>query len=174
MPVFVALIGAVNVGGTAKLSMEDLREIAKGLGYNDVSTYIQSGNLIFSSDDQPAFIIGCLSEELERKLGSPTRVFVRRADEMRAIADNNPFAGMPADQVLVSFFSAAPGDTALHGFVAPDGEEAVVRGREIYVHYPLGSGRSKIKLPSLRSGTSRNINTVTKLADMATKLENNA
>jgi uncharacterized protein (DUF1697 family) len=55
--------------------------------------------------------------------------------------------------------------------VAPDGEEAVISGHEIYVHYPVGSGRSKLKLPALKAGTSRNINTVRKLVEMAAEMD---
>ncbi len=71
--------------------------------------------------------------------------------------------------MLVSFFSMSSG-RSLNGLVAPDGEEAVVRGREIYVHYPIGSGRSKFKLPVLKAGTSRNINTIAKLAELGARL----
>ena len=73
--------------------------------------------------------------------------------------------------MLVHFLPEAAPKDALDTMSAPDGEEAVVSGREIYVHYPIGSGKSKLKLPVLKAGTSRNINTVRKLVEMAAALE---
>ncbi|NML76911.1 DUF1697 domain-containing protein [Rhizobium sp. S-51] len=171
MPVFVALLRAINVGGTGKLPMAELKALAEGLGFAEVSTYIQSGNLIFRDGGDPAEIAARLNAALGDRLGKAPGVFLRTPVELRAVLDGNPFAAMAPERVLVSFFGKPPGDDALHGFLAPDGEEAVVRGREIYVHYPIGSGRSKIRLPALKAGTARNINTVARLAELATGLE---
>lgn len=171
MSVHIALLRAINVGGTGKLPMVELKATAEGLGFRDVATYIQSGNLIFSSDDDPGSIASRLDGALERKLGKAPGVFLRTPEEMRALVEANPFAGMPPNQVLVSFFGEPPGDDALNGLIAPDGEEAVVRGREIFIHFPIGSGRSKIKLPVLKAGTARNINTVAKLAELGATLQ---
>ena len=171
MPVFVALLRAINVGGTGKLPMAELKAIAEGLGLAEVSTYIQSGNVIFRDGGDPAEIAARLDAALGDRLGKSPGVFLRTPVELRAVLDGNPFAAMAPERVLVSFFSEPPGDDALHGFVAPDGEEAVMRGREIFVHYPIGSGRSKIRLPALKAGTSRNINTVARLAELASGLE---
>ena len=167
MPVFVALLRAINVGGTGKLPMAELKAIAEGLGFAGVSTYIQSGNLIFRDGGDPAEITARLDAALGDRLGESPGVFLRTPVELRAGLDGNPFAAMAPERVLVSFFGEPPGDDALHGFVAPDGEEEVMRGREIYVHYPIGSGRSKIKLPALKIGTSRNSNAVARLAELA-------
>ncbi len=171
MSAYVALIRAVNVGGTGKLPMAELKALAEGLGFAEVSTYIQSGNLIFRDSGDPAEIAARLDAALGDRLGKAPGVFLRTPAELRAVLDGNPFAAMARERVLVSFFGEPPGDDALHGFLAPDGEEAVVRGREIYVHYPIGSGRSKIKLPALKAGTSRNINTVARLAELAGGIE---
>lgn len=171
MPVFVALLRAINVGGTGKLPMAELKALAEGLGFAEVSTYIQSGNLIFRDGGDPAEIAARLDAALGDRLGKPPGVFLRTPMELRAVLGGNPFAAMAPERVLVHFFGEPPGDDALHGFLAPDGEEAVVRGREIYVHYPIGSGRSKIRLPALKAGTSRNINTVARLAELASRLE---
>jgi uncharacterized protein (DUF1697 family) len=163
MPLYIALIRAINVGGTGKLAMQDLRTICLDLGFRDVSTYIQSGNVVFRAEGTEAEVAAGLDAALAERLG----VVLRTPADMRQVLDDNPFAAMEPSRVLVSFFSAPLPDDALNGLSAPDGEEAVMRGREIYVHYPIGSGRSKFKLPALKAGTSRNINTVAKLVEIA-------
>lgn len=172
MPVYIALLRAINVGGTGKLPMVELKSLCEELGFADVSTFIQSGNVIFrDSGDQDA-IAARLDAALAERLGKPPGVFLRRPGELAAIVDANPFTAMEPNRVLVSFFAEpVPGD-ALHGLVAPDGEEVVALGREIFVHYPIGSGRSRLKLPILKTGTARNINTIVKLAALAAELEN--
>lgn len=171
MPVYVALLRAINVGGTRKLPMAELKSLCEGLGFADVSTFIQSGNVIFRDGGDQDEIAARLDAALAQRLGKPPGVFLRRPGELAAIAKANPFSAMEPNRVLVSFFAEPVPEDALHGLVAPDGEEVVALGREIFVHYPIGSGRSKIKLPALKTGTSRNINTVTKLAALAAALE---
>lgn len=160
MSAYVALIRAVNVGGTGKLPMAELKTPAEGLGFAEVSTYIQSGNLIFRDGDDPAVIAARLDAALGDRLGKAPGVFLRTPGELRAVLDGNPFAAMAPERVLVSFFGEPPGDDALHGFLAPDGEEAVVRGREIYVHRPIGAGRSKIAAGNSAQNLSRYISSM--------------
>lgn len=172
MPVYVALLRAINVGGTGTLPMAELKSLCEGLGFTDVSTFIQSGNVIFrDSGDQDAIAVR-LDAALAQRLGKPPGVFLRRPGELAAIAKANPFAAMEPNRVLVSFFAEPVPEDALYGLVAPDGEEVVALGREIFVHYPIGSGRSRLKLPFLKTGTSRNVNTTAKLAALAADLEN--
>ncbi|OWV88033.1 hypothetical protein ATY78_22290 [Rhizobium sp. R635] len=171
MPVHIALLRAINVGGTGSLSMTELKAICEGLGFADVKTYIQSGNVLFRSDEAEKAVEEKLDEALGKKMGKPPGVMVRSRKELEAIAANAPFPGAKPSFVLVYFLpEKAPAD-ALEKMVAPDGEEAKLAGREIYVHYPNGSGRSKLKLPALKLGTSRNLNTVRKLAEMAADME---
>lgn len=172
MPVYVALLRAINVGGTGKLPMAELKSLCEGLGFADVSTFIQSGNVIFRDGGDQEEIAARLDAALAERLSKPPGVFLRRPGELAAIAKANPFAAMEPNRVLVSFFAEPVPEDALYGLVAPDGEEVVALGREIFVHYPIGSGRSKIKLPILKTGTSRNINTIVKLAALAAELEN--
>lgn len=172
MPVYVALLRAINVGGTGKLPMAELKSLCGGLGFADVSTFIQSGNVIFRDGGDEDEIAARLDAALAERLGKPPGVFLRRPGELAAIAKANPFAAMEPNRVLVSFFAEPVPENSLYGLVAPDGEEVVALGREIFVHCPIGSGRSKIKLPILKTGTSRNINTIVKLAALAAELEN--
>jgi uncharacterized protein (DUF1697 family) len=171
MTVFVALLRAVNVGGTGSLPMAELKAICEGLGFSDVKTYIQSGNVLFRSDEAEKTVEERLDEALGKTMGKRPGVMVRSHKELDGIVANAPFPDAKPNFMLVYFLpEKAPGD-ALATIVAPDGEEAKLAGREIYVHYPNGSGRSKLKLPALKTGTSRNLNTVRKLAEMAAAME---
>lgn len=169
--IVIALLRAVNLGGTSKLAMADLKAICEGLGFEDVTTYIQSGNVLFRSGLEPAQAGRMLDEALAEKLGKAPGVMVRSRADLEAIAAANPFPDAMPNFLIVTFLpEKAPAD-ALDIFTAPDGEEAHVADREIYVHYPNGSGRSKLKLPALKPGTGRNLNTVRKLAEMAAEME---
>lgn len=166
----VAFLRSVNVAGHGRLSMSALREIAAELGLRDVQTYVQSGNLIFRA---PAGLdVGPRLEAALADAGLPTRVLVRAAAELDAIATGNPFLPEVEDfvQLHVVFLADAP-DAAHIAQLDPQRSPAdtfVVQGREVYVHYPHGAGRSKLTLDYFERrlktrGTARNWNTVTKV-----------
>lgn len=172
MPVHIALLRAVNVGGTGKLTMSDLKALCEKAGFSDVKTYIQSGNVLFRSDLTAADAAKVLDKALAEIMGKAPGVMVRNRSQLEKIARNNPFPDAKPNYLMVNFLpEKAPAD-ALDNLVAPDGEEVHVAGHEIYVHYPNGSGRSKLKLPALKPATSRNLNTVRKLAELAAAMEN--
>lgn len=171
MAVYIALLRAVNVGGTSSLPMAELKAICEGLGFSDVKTYIQSGNVLFRSDEAEKAVEEKLDNALGKTLGKRPGVMVRSRKELDGIIAHAPFPKAKPNFLLVYFLPEAAPKDALDKMVAPDGEEAKLAGREIYVHYPIGSGRSKLKLPALKAGTSRNLNTVRKLADLAAELE---
>jgi uncharacterized protein (DUF1697 family) len=171
MPVYVALLRAINVGGTGALPMAELKAVCEGLGYTDVRTYIQSGNVVFRSDDSEKAVGEKLDAALGEKLGKKPGVMIRSSRELQKIVAGAPFPDAKPNFVLVNFLPEAASKDALENMVAPDGEEARIAGREIYVHCPIGSGKSKLKLPALKPGTSRNLNTVRKLAEMAAAME---
>lgn len=171
MAIHVALLRAINVGGAGMLAMADLRAICEGLGFSDVKTYIQSGNVLFRSDLPPPEAAAKLDAALGEKLGKAPGVMIRDARQLQAVAKNAPFPDAKTNLLHVVFLpNAAPAD-ALDRLVAPNGEEVQVAGHEIYVHYPGGSGRSKLNLPALKPGTARNLNTVRKLAELAQAME---
>ncbi|KRB50120.1 hypothetical protein ASE04_16240 [Rhizobium sp. Root708] len=171
MTVYVALLRAINVGGTGKLPMATLKAACEELGFSDVKTYIQSGNVLFRADAAEAEVEQKLDDALGRLLGKKPGVMLRSRKELEAVVANTPFADAKPNYLLVTFLPRSAPKDALNGMVAPDGEEAVVAGREIYVHFPIGSGKSKLKLPALKPGTARNMNTVRKLAEMAADME---
>jgi len=170
MPVYIALLHAINVGGTGALPMAELKAICVQLGFADVATYIQSGNVVFRAVLAETTVQARLADALAARMGKAPGVILRSAAEMQAAADGSPFAALP-NQLLITFLPAPPADDALDRLSAPGGEKVAVVGREIYVHYPNGVGRSKLKLPALQLGTARNLNTVCKLAEMAAALE---
>ncbi|APG83822.1 DUF1697 domain-containing protein [Sinorhizobium americanum] len=171
MPVYVALLRAVNVGGTGSLPMAELKAICEGLGFADVKTYIQSGNVLFRSELAEGDVQKKLEEALAAKMGKTLGVLLRSRRDLETIAAKAPFPDAKPNFLLVAFLPEPPPTDALDKLVAPDGEEVKIDGREIYVHYPNGSGRSKLKLPALKPGTARNLNTVRKLAELAAALE---
>lgn len=170
MTAYAALIRAINVGGTGKLAMRDLVRICEDAGLQDVKTYIQSGNVVFRSRLSEAGIVSKLSPALANTLGKPVGVLVRTADELQAIIARNPFAQAPGNRVLVLFVDKAPARQALADLEIPRREEVSLQGREVFIHFPDGMGRSKLKLPLTNVGTGRNLNTVTKLAQLASAL----
>lgn len=169
MAVFVALLRAVNVGGTGALPMSELRDLCEAAGFAGARTYIQSGNVVLESRTSEAKVKAALEKALAAKMGKPVGVLVRSADEMNAVLAANPFPQGKPNFTYVMFLDEAPANDALDGLVAPDGEEVVAGKRELYLHYPKGMGQSKLKVPGAKLGTARNLNTVAKLAAMASE-----
>ena len=130
MAVYVALLRAVNVGGVS-LAMTELKAICEGLGFTDVATYIQSGNVLFRAGEAEAAVARRLDEALGKRLVKNPGVMIRSAAELRAIADGAPFPHARPNSLLVHFFNDPPPATALAAMVAPGGEEAKLSGREI-------------------------------------------
>ncbi len=167
MTAFVALLRAVNVGGTGKLSMAALRSLCEDAGFANVRTYIASGNVVFDSGLAAAKIKGSLEERLRDHAGKPVGVLIRDASEMAAIVAANPFADRPGNRVLAIFLDDAPPPDALEAARHRDDEQFALGPREIYVFYPGGMGASKLRIPAAAAGTARNMNTIATLARMA-------
>jgi uncharacterized protein (DUF1697 family) len=164
---YIALLRAVNVGGTGKLAMADLKAMCEAAGFQAVRTYIASGNAVFESTlSEPA-----VRRELEGRLlayaGKPVGVMLRTAREMAEVLARNPFPHAPANRTVAIFLDSAPPATVLESLSGRVDEEVGVGRREIYVHYGANMARSKLKIPAAKNGTARNLNTVAKLAAMA-------
>ena len=170
MTAYVALLRAINVGGTGKLPMTELRAVCEELGYGDVKTYIQSGNVVFTSKLSEAKVKAALEKALAQRMGKPVAVLVRTHDELAATLAKNPFPDASPSKVLVLFLDDKPPKGALDDVVAPGGEELELHGRALFVHYPNGMGRSKLKVPFAKEATGRNVNTLAKLVDMTAAL----
>jgi uncharacterized protein (DUF1697 family) len=169
MPVFIVLLRAVNVGGTGKLPMGELKRLCEEAGFRKVRTYIASGNVAAERDGAEAEAKAALEAELREYAGKPVGVIVRTAAEMSEVVANNPFPDRAANRTVAIFLDRAPTPDALSEVRGQANEDIRLGAREIYVHYPDGIGRSKLRIPAARDGTARNMNTVAKLATLAAK-----
>jgi uncharacterized protein (DUF1697 family) len=166
---FVALLRAVNVGGTGKLAMTDLKAICEKLGFTSVRTYIASGNVVFASRKSEGAIKRDMEKALAAYAGKTVGVMVRSAAEMAQVAADNPFPKLAPNRTMAIFLDEAPKDTI--ACVRGQKDEKIKLGkREIYVHYGEGMGTSKLVIPAAKSGTARNMNTVAVLAKMAAEI----
>lgn len=170
MKAFIALLRAVNVGGTGKLPMTELKSMCEAAGFKSVRTYIASGNVVFQSAKTEAQVKAVLEAALAAYAGKPVGVLVRTAAEMAAVLANNPFSQMPGNRTVAIFLDKAPPVDALKAISGQANEQPRLGLREIYVYYPEGQGDSKLKIPAAKNGTARNMNTVANLAEMAAEL----
>jgi uncharacterized protein (DUF1697 family) len=167
----VAFLRAVNVGGV-KVPMAELREIAADLGLADVSTHLNSGNLLFSSDEDGAAVAARLEGALAERYARDIPVLVRNAAELAGVLERLPFRRRPADDkhLHVAFLSGTPAPGAVDTIVEIDTEQCVVDGREAFLHYPDGLGRSKLTTAVLErrlgvTATVRGLRTVAGLVE---------
>jgi uncharacterized protein (DUF1697 family) len=170
MTAYVVLLRAVNVGGTGKLPMSVLKAMCEELGFSGVKTYIASGNVVFKSSKTEVQVREGLDASLEKYAGKPVGVLVRTAAEMAKVLAGNPFPDALPNRTVAIFLDAKPSKNALDDITGRNGEELALGRREIYVSYGDGMGNSRLKIPAAKAGTARNMNTVAKLAEMATKL----
>jgi uncharacterized protein (DUF1697 family) len=170
MSAFIALLRAVNVGGTGKLPMTELKSMCEAAGFKSVKTYIASGNVVFQSAKTEAQVKAKLEAALAAYAGKPVGVMVRTAAEMAAVRADNPFADRPGNRTVAIFLENSPPTDALAAISGKADEELRLGRREIYVAYGAGMGTSKLKIPAAKTGTARNMNTVAKLAEMAAAL----
>jgi uncharacterized protein (DUF1697 family) len=170
MASFIALLRAVNVGGTGKLPMSDLKEICEASGLAGVRTYIASGNVVFTSGKSEAAVKKALEARLQAYAGAPVGVLVRSAAEMKAVLTDNPFPKAPANRVVAVFLDAAPPADTLSAVRGQKDEQIGLGRREIYIHYGEGMAKSKLVVAAAKTGTARNMNTVAALANLAADL----
>jgi uncharacterized protein (DUF1697 family) len=171
----IALLRAINVAGHQMVSMADLRDMLTKLGFSNVKSLLNSGNLVFDSKKKAPAVEQLLEKECARRLGCATDFFVRSADEVEAIIEANPFRKETKDDpghVIVMFLKDASDGASLQKAIKGR-EIARGKGKQIYIYYPDGVGRSKLtnalieKTLDTRS-TGRNWNTVLKLKDADT------
>ena len=170
MQAFIALLRAVNVGGTGKLPMTELKAMCEAAGFKSVKTYIASGNVVFKSPKSEAQVKAKLEAALAAYAGKPVGVIVRTAPEMATVLAANPFPKAAPNRTVAIFLDNAPPTNALEAATGQKDEEMRLGLREIYVHYGEGMADSKLKIPAAKTGTARNINTIAKLAEMAQSL----
>jgi len=166
---YVALLRAVNVGGTGKLPMAEVRSMCVDAGFTRVETYIASGNVIFESKRAASKVKAELEARLLAFAKKPIGVVLRTAAEIAAVLKANPFPKAEPKFTYAIFLDHRPPRDALDDVTGQADEEMRLGKREIFVHYPSGMGHSKLRIPAAKPGTARNMNTVAKLAEMAAK-----
>lgn len=182
MPVIISMLRGVNLASHRRIKMDDLRAVYETLKLRDVETYVQSGNVVFSTVERDlARLVGRLEKGIERRFGFHSDVIVRTTAEMRAVIARNPFADrrdLEPSRLLVTFLAADPGDDARRrvGEIKVHPEELHIERRELYIYFPNGMGRSKLPSSAIdralgTSGTARNWNSVTKLLALAEGIE---
>ncbi len=176
MTAFVSLFRGINVGGHHKIRMDELKDMHESLGLRDVLPYIQSGNVVFTSDDADvARLQKQIEDGFEKNFGFHVEVIIRTSAELRDIIEKNPFQSQQSKEskwVVVLFLAARPDNTAqedlLKTYVGP--EELFIIGKEVYIYYTNGIGRSKLSHSFIEKklktfGTARNWNTILQLLE---------
>lgn len=165
----IILLRAVNVGGTGKLPMADLRELCTKLGFENPRTYIASGNLVVESSLAAEEVRLLLEAELEKLAGKPLGVFVLSPRDLTRILVDDPFPDGPGNLVHVLFLPEKVDADILTTVKHQTSEELKPGLRELYIYYREGQGGSKLVIPAAKTGTARNRNTVEKLIELATE-----
>ncbi len=163
---YVALLRAVNVAGTSKLPMAALKAIGEDCGFVNVRTFIASGNLLFESAQDEKTAQHKIEKKLETFFGKRVPIFVRSAAEMTQLAANNPFGDDKPSRVMAHFIENQPSKAMLDAATGVNGERMALGPRAIYVSYGEGIGKTKLKLPAVREGSARNMNSVARIAAM--------
>ncbi|MCI0637804.1 MAG: DUF1697 domain-containing protein [Gemmataceae bacterium] len=177
MSTYVALLRGINVGGHKMVAMSDLRDLCEALGFSEVKSLLQSGNLIFESDRRGGAALERLLEaETAKRLDVSVDYVVRSAAEWQTVLARNPFpdeAEHDPGHLLVMFLKAAPLATQVKALEAAIQGPEIVRseGKQLYAVYPEGIGRSKLTNALIEKkldtrGTGRNWNTVLKVANL--------
>lgn len=176
MTTWAALLRGINLGGRNKVRMGDLRDLAGDLGLANPETYLRSGNLVVDSDLPEAVLTSTLKDGIQESFGLDVPVICRTAEQLGQVTSTHPFSNLGLDDRMlhVAFLDREPDEKVGHLIdprdFTPDRLQA--DGREIYLAYPNGSGRSKLNQGLLErrlgvSVTARNWRTVTNVAEMA-------
>ncbi len=182
MTAIISLLRGVNVGAHNRIQMGALRALYESLGLRDAQTYVQSGNVVFTTHKRDLIALAKLIEDaIARDFDFHPSVILRTCSELRDVIARNPFAnrsGVEPSKLLVNFLASDPGaevrDKVLSLKTGP--EELRMDGRELYIYFPNGMARPKMSWAVLErtlkvSGTGRNWNSVTKLLEMAESVE---
>jgi uncharacterized protein (DUF1697 family) len=182
MPVYISMLRGINVGPHNRIKMDALRALYNSLSFEDPRTYVQSGNVIFRTKEKnTATLAAQIQQALEKKLKCSPAVILRTTAEMKRSIAANPFAArrdIEPGKLLVTFLSADPatGAQSIFDKFKDYPEELHLIGRELYIYFPNGAGKSKLPWSQVEkllkvTGTARNWNSVTKMYEMAEAME---
>ena len=182
MPVLVSMLRGVNVGGHNKIKMDALRALYESLNFEEPRTYVQSGNVMFRTKERnSAALAKKIQSAIERTFKCRPEVILRTTNELKEAISSTPFAAsrnLEPGKILVTFLTTEPAPNAHVTLLTfkEYPEELHLKGRELYIYFPNGAGKSKLPWSSLdkllkTTGTARNWNSVTKILAIAEELE---
>ncbi len=179
MKTYISMLRGINVSGSKIIRMADLKALYELLGFKDVTTYIQSGNVVFRSGQKsPSAVAATISKAIQKKFGFEVTVIVREPAELQNIVRKNPFAGrrgVDEIRLYVTFLEEKPSPAlvkALGSLTAKSKDEFQVAGKEVYLHCPTGYGKTLLSNTFFEkylevAATTRNWNTVNVLSEMS-------
>ena len=176
MSTYVVLLRGINVGGHNRVPMPALRTLVEALGYDDVSTYIQSGNVLLGASDSASVVGDKIAKAIKKEFGFDVSVIVRTRAQLQKIVEGNPFARKAKDagHLHMVFLAAKPAASKVKDLSGADwgDEEVAVKGTDVYLHLPNGYGRANLNNMVVEkklgvAATARNWRTTTKLLDLA-------
>ena len=178
----ISMLRGINVGGHNTIRMDALRALYESLGMQEAQTYVQSGNVVFRTNERDAKRLAKrIQDGIEKKLACKPEVILRSVTEMENAVARNPFAkrrDIEPAKLLVLFLADDPSSQGREKVLAikVNPEELRIQGREVYIYFPNGMGKTKLPWTTIDKalgtyGTGRNWNSVTKLLEMAHKLE---
>jgi uncharacterized protein (DUF1697 family) len=182
MPVLISMLRGVNVGSHNRIRRDALHALYESLRFEDPRTYVQSGNVIFRTKEKNfAALAKKIQNAIEREFGCRPEVILRTPDELRKAIAASPFAAsrnLEPGKILVTFLAAEPAPEA-HATLLnlkAHSEELHLKGRELYIYFPDGAGKSKLPWSSVEkllktTGTARNWNSVTQILSIAEEME---
>jgi uncharacterized protein (DUF1697 family) len=174
---YAAMLRSINVGGRNRVAMADLRALVSSLGFDDVTTYVQSGNVVFRGTGSSRQVGARIADQITAELGLSVAVLVRNRRELRAILAGNPYADADAEPTLhhVTLLAEAPEPERVAKLADQDGrfgeDHCQVVGKDAYLYCPGGYGNTKLNNAYLERnlgvvGTTRNWRTLVTLAEM--------
>lgn len=167
MNTWLVFLRAVNVGGTGKLPMKDLRKICEELGFANVRTYIASGNLALESKFSKTAVQEALHDRLTAHMNKDVGILVISSKELGEIVNGSPYAQEDPSKSIAVLLPRKPSADAIDQAKHRKDEQIAIGRRALYVYYPSGMGRSRLSIPAAATGTARNLNTLRKMLEIA-------
>lgn len=182
MSVLISMLRGVNLGSHNRIKMEDLRALYESLGFESVRTYVQSGNVVFRTKQTNATKVATkIQDAIEKKFKFRPAVIVRTTEDLRKAVAQTPFEAsrkLEPAKILVTFLASEPPSDARGNLARFQShpEELHLKGRELYIYFPNGAGRSKLPWSTVEkflkvAGTARNWNSVLAMLEMAEEME---
>lgn len=172
MKTYIVLLRGINVSGKNELPMAELRQLLNDLGFQNVQTYIQSGNIILSSEESKSEVCQKIKEGILQKFGYDIPVLAKTVDEWKNVIDNYPFSIENPKIVGFVFFNEAPRETVFEINGMKD-DQYKINNNVVYIYCPSGFGKTKLTNNLFEqklkvTATTRNFKTTIKLLEMAT------